>query len=227
MILKTVNASIDCTKHGAQISRYGAICPLCKEEQRAESETREKKERIDRSVARACVAPEYSSLSLDQLKPTVREWLSRMPGPEQLMILGIPGCGKTTQASTAILELARRELFATFRDCGAVIGSMVAAQRHKGDASYTATLQGYITPHVLLLDDYAEFPEWQAQQLRAVVEARTAARRSTIITTNLTADKFTAQNLSSAQIFSRMLRMGFIIEILDPSYRRPLKVSRE
>lgn len=227
MILKLTNASIDCEKHGAQISRYGAVCPRCSEEQRAESEAREKRKLIETSVARACVPPEYSSLSPEKLKPTIKEWMMCMPGPEQLLLLGNPGCGKTTQASTAILQLARREIFVRFQDCDDVIASMTAAQKCKGDFSYASTIQGYVAPQVLLLDDYAEFPEWNAQHLRAVVEARTAVRRGTIITTNLSEDAFTSLNLSSKQIFSRMLRLGFIVDILDPSYRQPNKVSQE
>lgn len=217
----------NCPKHGSQIARYTARCPLCREEERAESEKREKLKRIAECVARASIPLEYAWLPIDKIKPTIREWIEKMPGHEPLTLIGISGNGKSTQASAAILELARREIFATRRECSRTIAALIAAEGEQGERSFGQALNELIRPRVLLLDDYGIYPEWKSQQIRAIVEERTAARLPTIITTNLTVDQFTTQNLSSAQIWSRMTRDGYIVEFTNPSFRVPRKVARE
>ena len=224
-LLNRDSRSAECPTHGVFLYRYSPPqCPACHQQMLDRLEREKLDRQICAIITTACVPPEYGFLPDDELKDKVREWLGLMPGHQQLFLLGGLGSGKSTQLGSAILSLARRGITARYFDCQEIVERLKAASG-KGDSAYERAIQELVSPQVLALDDLRPTAEWEAAHIRAVVEKRTAFRRATAMTSNMSFTQLKSHNLETAQIASRMQRDAYIVQISDPSYRRPAYIG--
>lgn len=234
MTITTSQLPSSCPEHGPFLatvrtigaSSFSSQCPTCSDRQAYQIKQREQAERLQKLLAAAEVPPRYSAFDASLLKPTVIAWIDQAPSPSSLILMGRPGCGKTSNAACALLNLAHRGVHVSFKTCKGVIEHLLGC-RSRNAESFSSSVNGFVRPAVLLLDDYTAFPEWHCELLQAVVEARYAARKPTVLTTNLTQQQFVGLNLLARQTWDRLKDKGFICLFRDDSYRNPHHVASE
>jgi DNA replication protein DnaC len=148
----------------------------------------------------------------------VREWLEvGVHDAACLLLLGPVGSGKTYLAYAAALELY---LTAGF-DVRSVSSSMML---HSLRPDGGATLDDYIDPDLLLLDDLGveKASQWTDEQLFLVVDERWRRKTASIVTTNLTPTQL--EQAVGYRVYDRLAHGAFAID-LDRKSQRQRRVA--
>jgi DNA replication protein DnaC len=166
------------------------------------------------------------SLDIDEGNRRAVELLRRFeaewqPGMKGLTLEGPPGCGKTHLVTAAVLGvmrrigIQRRTVVVTEADLQRFVQ---AAQTRRSDdwqtPSHVQLREWYIVrPDILVIDDLGAVrnPDFRAMTfLVELVDHRSAAKKTTLVTTNLTAEQITARHDErfASRLYSRSPRIG-------------------
>lgn len=148
--------------------------------------------------------------------PAVVEWAAEAVAgrtEDWLVILGPTGVGKTWQAVGAYRAVTGDRGLE-----GQAIGCTELFMRSLPSAPDRLDLRPYEDVDLLLLDDLtAELSDWDRKVLFRLIDARSAGRRLTIVTSNLTAD--TVRPALGARLASRLSHRLRLVELEGPDRR--------
>ena len=161
--------------------------------------------RIEAKLART-VPEAYRDAAVTDLG--CRAWLGGYLAGERrnLVLSGGNGTGKTTQAYAICAELMRKGVNCTFGTAGTLMRHVRRA--YDGDFTEEEAIDALAGVPVLFVDDLGkESPtDWAIERLFEVLDARAAARKPVVITTNLTSAQLRKRYQEAGQaIISRLM----------------------
>lgn len=191
---------------------------------------RKEQARISRMLVSSGVPRIYESLSFDAYKETAdnrkaieaAHWIVGDDGGNSSVYLhGTKGTGKTMLASIATNEMIRRGKIVLFSS----VPDLMADIRGSFKAGNTDEIINSIKDApILVLDDLGaeRATEWVGEQLFAIINARYAGRKKTVITSNYAPDELAAHFADKTQgerIVSRIYGMCARVKISGKDWR--------
>lgn len=184
----------DCSSgwiHEAEGSRR---CPICAAK---DAEARLAKQLAGSGIGDRYLGTEWADLELVEPLATIRRAAERLPeilaAGHSAVLTGNPGSGKTQAAVLLAKACIRGGGTARVANIGRLAMDVRAAYDHRDGPTEAAVVDQLAGVDLLVLDDVGagEAGAAQVEQrlLYFVTEARQNARRSTIVTTNLSADR--------------------------------------
>ena len=144
-------------------------------------------------------------------------------GGRNLILWGTPGVGKTALCVALAYKAIQHGAEAKFVTCTDLIHQLSEARK---DGRWTATLNRYLEPHVLVIDEvgYLGYGPEAASVLFPVIDQRyLKGNRPVLLTTNKDPQQWGAvlhdPDLSAA-ILDRLLHRGEVLKLTGRSYRQ-------
>lgn len=193
-------------------SIVGKTCPTCLHErqvgvaaQRAERAAREREQERLARLRRCGIAPIFEGATLDnyQVKPgngsslnlkTAQKYVSNFsrvlatPGAPGMLMLGMPGTGKTHLGSAMVAAVIDSGFTAQYAAIPTLLMLMKEGARFGSERSSSHVINALVESHLLVLDEYGAHTSSAVdyQGLFTLVDARYRNNLPTILISNLT-----------------------------------------
>lgn len=185
--------------------------------------------RIDHLLASSGVPRIYEKISFDEYKETqdnrkaieAAHWIIKDDADASVYLYGSKGTGKTMLSCVITNEIARRGKAVVFSS----VPDLMADIRASFKAGNTDEVINSIkNAPILILDDLGaeRATEWVGEQIFAIINARYADKRKTIITSNFAPDELAAHFADKTQgerIVSRIYGMCARVQIKGKDWR--------
>ena len=145
-----------------------------------------------------------------------------------VLFCGPTGVGKTFVAQALGVEACRQGRHVLFTKTNALLADLSGG---RADGSWQQRLRRYLSPDLLIMDDFAmrEYTQTQAEDLYELVSRR-YHRGSLILTTNRdTSDLYGLfpNPILGEGLLDRLLNSAYVIKMLGQSYRPKLRPGQE
>jgi DNA replication protein DnaC len=218
-----------CREHGET-----EPCPLCESERREEAEQKARARELSReakakeawenpepAMREAGVGLLYLKCSLEtfegapEVKAALEAWITK---PDNLVLFGNPGCGKTHMAVSLVRMLCQRQQKALFVKVNRLLLAIRESMRDP-ETMVSTLINRYTRVPYLFLDDMGadKYKDWSISTLYLIIDERLSECLPTVVTTNLSLDDI--GSFLSEPIASR-LAAGRIVKMSMPDYRK-------